>query len=261
MKLGCDPEIFLLDASEGLVASCGLIGGSKDEPLALSELGEGFAVQEDNVAIEFNIPAADTEEEFVSRVASTVETLKQRVATLGLHFSASSAAVFPQEQLKHPLAMEFGCEPDFNAWANGAVNPRPKASNAALRTAGGHIHFGIGEWPGMERACALTQLADLYLAVPSIIMDTQGGMRRDLYGKKGCFRPKPYGLEYRTLSNFWCLSPELSRWAYRASLMTVDAWYNNKNITEDAEIIQRTIDNNDVNAAMQLANKHQLLVI
>ncbi len=32
--------------------------------------------------------------------------------------------------------------------------------------------------------------------------------RRGMYGKAGAFRPKPYGVEYRTLSNAWLSNDE-----------------------------------------------------
>ena len=36
-------------------------------------------------------------------------------------------------------------------------------------------------------------------------------LRRELYGKAGAFRPKPYGVEYRTPSNIWIRSRDMRR--------------------------------------------------
>jgi len=45
IKLGCDPEAFLVDINGQLRSSIGLIGGSKEMPRPLFALGEGYAVQ------------------------------------------------------------------------------------------------------------------------------------------------------------------------------------------------------------------------
>ena len=45
IKLGCDPEAFLINMEGQLKSSIGKIGGSKDWPRPLFDLGDGFAVQ------------------------------------------------------------------------------------------------------------------------------------------------------------------------------------------------------------------------
>ena len=45
-------------------------------------------------------------------------------------------------------------------------------------------------------------MADLYIMLPALRHDSSNE-RRELYGQAGRFRPKPYGIEYRTPSNFW----------------------------------------------------------
>lgn len=259
MKLGCDPEIFLKDAAGGLVASCGLIGGSKEQPLPLP-IGDGYAVQEDNVAIEFNIPPADTNASFINNINAAMAFLRQEVAKQGLAFGAESAALFPKHQLIHPAALVFGCDPDFNAWTRKA-NPKPKAADPTLRSAGGHIHIGdIGDLSSDDMVMVI-KLMDLHAGVPSVLMDN-GQMRKELYGKRGAFRVKPYGVEYRTLSNFWVFEDRLVDWAWKVTAQAVDAW-RNKTINPDAEdaTILDAIDNNNQAAAKHLCEKYNLMVI
>ena len=46
-----------------------------------------------------------------------------------------------------------------------------------------------------------------------------GAKRRELYGKAGAYRVKPYGVEYRVLSNFWLKSPALMQWVYDNTIL------------------------------------------
>ena len=55
--LGTDPELFLYSEDYfKFVPVCGLVGGTKDEPIPINLENDGFTLQEDNVALEFTIP-------------------------------------------------------------------------------------------------------------------------------------------------------------------------------------------------------------
>jgi len=256
VTLGCDPELFLVDAAGALVSGIGLVGGSKHHPRELDELGKGFMVSEDNVAVEFGVPPAEDIVSWDTSIDSVVKYLEEKMTQhYGLHFTNLSAAVFPSEQLMSPEALEFGCDPDFNAWT-GKVNPRPRATDAALRSAGGHIHFGV-ELSKADKI-KLIKLADLYLGVPSVVLDQQGALRRELYGKRGAYRIKPYGVEYRTLSNFWVFSESLRKWAFTSASAAVDALTNNKEVDHLDVAIEEAINKNNVALAQDLIYSHNI---
>jgi hypothetical protein len=254
--IGCDPEVFLQDAAGAFVSAIGKIGGSKVAPRPLEEIGNGFAVQEDNVALEFNIPAAGSEDEFVESIEKVTNFLQQEVNGMGLAFSKVSAARFPQIELIHPAAMEFGCDPDYNAWTTKR-NPRPKAEDNTLRSCGGHIHVG---YPFMTQAQRIQfiKFMDLFAGVPSVLMD-QGDERRKLYGGPGAFRPKTYGVEYRTLSNFWIFDRKLIKWAYQCVDKALAAWDKQHiNVDDFGKNIQAAIKNNNKDLAHSLVDHFNL---
>lgn len=254
LTLGCDPEIFLVDAAEALVSSIDRVGGSKYNPRPLEELGDGYAVQEDNVAVEFNIPPADTADDFVAKIKKTVDHLREMVDLQGLHFSRLSAAHFPVEQLQDPRALEFGCEPDFNAWT-GRKNPRPKAADKTLRSCGGHVHIGGLKEVSEKHVRRVIQFADLTMGVPSVIVD-KGDLRKQLYGKHGAFRLKSFGGEYRTLSNFWIFDDDLVRWIWNNTALAVE-------MAEDSDFdvgpwharVTEAIDNNNLVIANEIVKE------
>lgn len=254
MFIGADPEVFLQDAQGGLVSAIDKIGGSKENPRPLDDLGEGFAVQEDNVALEYNIPPANSAEMFVDHIQMAMKYLQMEVARYGLQFNTQSAAFWPKEQLLHPKALEFGCDPDFNAWDNGRRNPRPKADDHTLRSCGGHIHVGH-RFKTQKDVLAFIRRMDLFLAVPSVILD-EGDLRKQLYGKAGAFRFKPYGCEYRVLSNFWIFDPQLIKWVYQNTEMALEE--QDFVIDGDKELILQAINKNDKRAAEQLIQKHDI---
>ena len=202
--IGADPELFFKQDKK-FVSVVGLIGGTKQEPMPI---GAGCAIQEDNVAAEFCIPACNSASEFIRSINYAVNDINQRADKLGLSLAKLTAsAVFDEDQLQTQQAQEFGCDPDYNIYT-GMANPRPKARNKALRSAGGHVHVGTKQNP-FEVILAM----DLCLGVPSVILD-KDTQRRKLYGKAGCYRPKPYGIEYRTLSNFWIWDNRTINWVY-----------------------------------------------
>ena len=100
----------------------------------------------------------------------------------------------------------LGCEPDYNAYT-GDLNQPPNA-NTRMRTCAGHIHIGWTEGKDpleqihFEDCRRITQALDNSLYIFSHLWDTDT-KRRQLYGRPGAFRPKPYGVEYRVLSNAW----------------------------------------------------------
>jgi hypothetical protein len=257
MRLGCDPEVFLVNKKNKFVSVIGKIGAGKLDPLQIDGMPQGFTLQEDNVALEFGIPPAASADEFVHHVQAVLQGGLSKLP--GLSFSKLSCTIFPEDQMQHPLAHQFGCEPDFNAWT-GEVNPKPKPPHPFMRSAGGHVHIETELDPKLVgRAC------DLFLGVPAVLMD-DGAERKKLYGKAGAIRFKPYGVEYRTLSNFWIFDEKLIRWVWTN---TDRLLHGLENYPEEATLtlekhsddIQACINNNDVKLAKQLVKEYSIHVL
>lgn len=253
--IGADPEMFLRDLTTGNLVPCiGILGGTKDAPIPVVN----GAVQEDNVMAEFNIDVASTDKEFVHNILSVRKQIRDRVKKFNLTEHIVGSAHFPEEMLLHPQAQTFGCEPDYNAWT-GRQNDRPHCEDKTLRTAGGHIH--VGSASAIENRAKAIQYMDLFIGVPSIIFDTDKD-RRKLYGKAGAFRPKPYGVEYRTVSNFWIETPEKIKWVYAQvktalKIMEDEAHYSPISPV-DKELIQRAINTSDKNLSAYLIDFYNI---
>lgn len=259
IMLGCDPEAFLVDVHGQLKSSIGLIGGSKEMPRPLFSLGDGFAVQEDNVALEFNIPPAEGRSQYIERIQRTLNFLTSMVKEgSGLTISQLSAASFPESELQDPAALVFGCDPDYNAWTLD-VNPKPSAEDKNLRSCGGHVHVGYDVSNGPSPT-EVVRMMDLHLGVPSVLMD-KGDLRKNLYGKAGAHRLKPYGVEYRTLSNFWIFSEKTIGWVWDNTARSIDAADKYSLTGEDSELVQRAINTNDRGLAETLVNRFKLEVV
>lgn len=216
IKIGSDIEVFLQNPDGSFLSAIGLIGGSKEEPLPLEK--EGCAIQEDNVALEYNVPAVDLNEAglMYANIQYVLDTVrKSGKIPEGVQIVCCSSARFSEDQLDNIKAQTFGCEPDFNAWQEGMANERPYGAGN-LRSCGGHIHVSYPE-ATVEKTLTLVRLFDLFLGVPSVLLDPDTDRRR-LYGKAGAFRYKQWGkdqgFEYRVLSNFWTKSEELVTWVF-----------------------------------------------
>lgn len=249
MRLGSDPEIFLQDQNGSPVSVIGYINADKWDPMQIPDMAKGFTLQEDNVALEYGIPPASSAEEFVSHINAVMTKSLEYLPKLS--FSKLSCIIFPKEQMQHPAAHVFGCEPDFNAWT-GEVNAKPQPPHEYMRSAGGHLHVETKKSP-----VQVVRNMDLFLGVPSVLMDN-GEQRKLLYGKAGAHRPKKYGVEYRTLSNFWIFKDELIRWAWRNSERAEGELLN---LDHESTRILDAINNNNKQVAEQLIKEYNLEVV
>lgn len=247
--IGADPELFFQDNSGKLISVINLIGGSKENPMPI---GEGCAIQEDNVAAEFCIPPATNADNFIKSINFALSDLQTRAEQLGLTPSKLASGQFSKDQLNNYKAQTFGCDPDINAYTQ-EYNPRPLSNDPTLRSCGGHVHVGT-----THDKYNMIKVMDAMLGVPSVLLDNDN-RRRELYGKAGAFRPKPYGVEYRTLSNFWIWDKELIKWVYHQTNSAVNKFSTMvKAITEDTNDIVEAINTGNKHIAQRLILKHNI---
>lgn len=256
--VGCDPEVFVKKA--GVFHSAfGLIQGDKHNPQRV----RNGAVQVDGMALEFNIDPAATEDEFFINVNDVLGQMARMVPAYEIVISP--VAHFTPEHMKEQpaAALELGCEPDYNAWTGG-VNSRPDG-NRPMRTAAGHVHIGWtnGENiddPDHRHNCNLiAKEMDFRLGLASLEYDADTE-RRSMYGKGGAVRYKPYGVEYRTLSNKWLNSEALTRWVYRNVIKGVEAVMSGGCLADKYGDIQEIINTSNLKKARAIIKAENLEV-
>lgn len=217
--LGADPEFFLMNQTTGdPVPIIGMLGGTKDKP---QDMGSGFYAQEDNVMAEYNIPPCPTRSDFAASISAGQRLIlnklnadsKKTKVKYGVY--PSSEAWFPQSVLEHPQAATFGCSTDYDGYTMG--EPCQRVSPDLLRDregqwrfSGGHLHLGYKDCLRYEvPEFVVAQMCDAYIWLMMHEHDHQP-RRRTVYGTPGRFRPKPYGIEYRTLSSYWTVSQDVA---------------------------------------------------
>ena len=221
--LGADPELFIKNRKTGNFVSAEskrrvLIPGTKANPHEV----DGGAIQVDGVAAEFNINPAANFQSFFGNIRKVVTNLDERIKAVNKDYALSPVptATFNKryfDDLPEHTKM-LGCEPDFDAYTDGSENPRP-STDEPFRTGSGHIHIGwtTGADPKYEGhildCCMVTKELDRYLHHASKTWDDDT-KRMELYGRPGSFRPKPYGMEYRPLSNRWIKDQDTIRDVY-----------------------------------------------
>lgn len=218
LRIGADPELFL-KLNNKPVSAHKYLKGTKKEPFPVKQ----GAVQVDGMAAEFNINPAATSKEFIHNIQTVMKELKLMLPKK-IKLDIKAVAHFSHQYMAHvpETAKELGCDPDFDAYTLKA-NPRPD-QHSTMRTAAGHVHLG---WTNVKdphssehfALCAhMVRQLDCVLGIWSVLNDPDKE-RKAMYGKAGAFRPKPYGLEYRVMSNFWLKDPKLMFKVFEMSRM------------------------------------------
>jgi hypothetical protein len=267
--IGADVELFVQNRkTKEIISAEGLVQGTKDNPFVFDAENPHFATSLDNVLAEFGIPPATNKVEFYNYLRKS-RTFIEKSLPMDLCTAVLPAAELDPQWLTTRQAKRFGCEPDYNAYTM-KHNFAPKANNPNLRSAGGHIHIGYAEaepfskgaWyePDVERAL-LVRALDLHIGIPSVIMEPDN-KRKELYGKAGAFRPKEYGVEYRTLSNYYMQSKKLTYWVYQQVIEAIN-WLNSGGVIEDflGSHIEAVINNNNKAEAESLISNFNLKLV
>lgn len=254
--IGCDPEVFVKQG--GVFKSAyNLIRGTKAEPFKVKD----GAVQVDGMALEFNINPAEDENGFVHNIQSVYDQMCKMVPGYDVvpvpvaHFDEAYMKTQPHE------ALELGCDPDYNAWT-GLANERPDGDRP-MRTASGHIHIGwddskdVRDTAHQMRGRMVGKQLDFYVGLGSLFYDDDK-LRREMYGKGGAIRYKPYGVEYRTLSNAWLVSEHRMRWVYRNAVKGVKDLMSGICLSDTYGDIQTIINTSNKKEALKIIKDAQL---
>lgn len=268
--LGSDPELMLKNKETGkLVSAIPIIKEGKGEGRPLDEEGLNSVIH-DNTMVEFNTKPAQSMKEFVDTIGFVLKRVNGLVNEQGLELHLQSSAEYPEEELQDEEARKFGCEPDFNAWLLAINDVAADAAEKPFRSAGGHLHIGTAK--GEDKLNAILEddygkvdvvkALDVFPGIISIFLDKDetAAARRALYGGAGAHRPKPYGVEYRALGNWWLASPAHTEIVYKLTEVALEVLLSGKlpKLLEQIKekTIQRVINKSDAAAARKIYQKY-----
>jgi hypothetical protein len=221
ISFGSDPE-FMLTKDGEFYSAIGIVKGSAKKRIKK----DGHEFYWDNVMAECAIKPGFSRDEAISNIGECLRIYAGMVEPYKLTLQASQE--YPTSQLKSKAAKTAGCSPDWCAYRLKQMKaPKKQFQTGVLRCCGGHIH--LGQTTGVLRTSLgrlqTVLLLDLFLGVPSLFIDKDptSVRRRTLYGEAGRYRTqKKYGVEYRSLSNFWLGSPALVGLVYDLCNWVVD---------------------------------------
>lgn len=250
ITIGSDPELFIWNKKTNKpVSSIGLIPGVKGDAFVPEGFNKGFGLQIDNVLAEFNIPPVKNKEDFLSSMNKMKSYIHDFVSSKNpdLTIKSSASEIFDDSELDSDEARLFGCSVDYNVYTEDA-NPKPMGESTNMRSAGFHVHVGYDNRK-ISDSLFLIKYLDMYLGVPSIILDTDE-RRRILYGKAGCFRLTDFGIEYRTLSGMFLKDDYHIGFIWDQMVKAIEAWRTGKPLL-NAQSVERIINEADVDEAQK----------
>lgn len=282
VSVGTDPEFMIYNKDGRLTSAITILPeNGKNNKVKIGAKNLGGYIFYDNVQLEVNINPAYSASELIANLRSLFYEIKQRIYPNT--FVPQASATFPEDQLQHPDAKVFGCDPEFDAYALEIV--KAPTSKDGFRSAGGHIHLGqtAGTSPlnlplgpdsdSTDRdwgRISTIRMMDLIVGLPGVILDKDptSKARRKLYGSPGYHRTKEYGVEYRSMGNDWLSNPKkvdlVFNLSCRAALSVLeghyrDMWPDNTNSEKckyPVKKVCQAIRESNVELAKELVEKY-----
>ena len=237
--IGHDSEFGL--AQKGIIRSALDVFGND---VYEDEDGRYFA---DNLNTEIAINPCSTLKDFHSKT----EGLLGKVRDRGFDLVMEPTIKYPKSCLKHPLAFESGCNPDISAYTEDINRPPVFSEMDGIRSCGAHIHTGDLESDPINQS----KWMDALITLP-LLFKEKPSSRRSMYGGAGCLRYKPYGMEYRVLSNVWLDSHELREFVWERTHKALELSKSTSfHDIEDWHEVPTAIDNHDLSLASKLIDR------
>jgi len=273
--MGGDPEFFVSN-KRGKVLNADAFFPGKHEPLYASEDKNRNKLFFDGIQAEIAFGHSNCRDFLISNTQRCLRLARNTIPS-DHNILLKPSAKIDRAVIENadPEARIFGCAPDFNAYTRSVNTTEMDASRHPFRYAGGHMHLGISsnylkegqaEYDLVHRDenhLRIIKFLDLMVTIPTLILDNGAGSkrRRDKYGKAGCFRPTPYGVEYRTPSCWWLKSPMttslvfgFAKLAWALLVHKKDEAFRNA-IDPDEEVVRGIIDESDTKSSLEMWQK------
>ena len=270
IDMGCDPEFFLKEDN--------VICGSQD---LLNDNGitctRGKVIR-DGVQAELNPNPSFCREILCSNIKECFLRLdlEMKQNNKNMNICIEQTIIVPKEKFDKldDKSKEFGCAISHNLYnKNTKITTNPKINRT--RSAGGHIHLSCksgGALKSIQNAERMVPLLDLLVGNTCVLIDkdVSNKIRRKVYGKAGEYRLPKYGIEYRTLSNFWLNAYPLMSFVFGLARFAVQIELDSspqKDYTKeilsrvDMKDVERAINENDFDLAYSNFNKIKDLII
>lgn len=237
IRIGSDPEFWLQDSRGSLIPATAVLPPDDKVAGPNNPFYDGFQG-------EITTMPVDSPSDSVESIREAVGSIHQ-LSSLGVTAFVQPAVRVPQSILNNcsKKVFEFGCSPSVNAYTNEV---RDSASIRAIHknypdimVAGGHIHIGM---PGgahkenpVDKLVEYASAFEFNFAEIIMLFEMLGvtllnivecsdpdlapifKLRRKMYGLAGEYRITPYGIEMRSPSCAWLMSPEVTEMIYSAA--------------------------------------------
>lgn len=270
--MGCDPEFFfekkgeIIGSEKFITEKEGILidpyrTGVNAGPRAI---GNGMIASKfimDGVQVELN-PRPDTcRARLSNEIAVCFQTLAEKMKAdpdLKANFSPIVKVKKKELDSLSDKAKVFGCAPSKNV-SNKEATITVNAAEYPYRSAGGHIHLGKYDntsTTALAKPEILIDVLDIIVGNTCVLIDRDEGNieRRKVYGKAGEYRTPAYGIEYRTLSNFWLKANPLMSFVMSISRLSVGIAADAEMVAElkalvDMDLVRKAINENDFDLA------------
>lgn len=208
-QIGCDPEIFVVDDKKKLIPAFDFLP-HKDKAV---KFGPNLmhTVYWDGFQAEFTTSPTSCLNYQCDGIRTSMQKLMQHARSFNKTAKLSNKPVMDVSydvlEKADPQHIALGCMPSLNAYGLTGQTGLD-AKSLTVRSAGGHLHFGIGKLTEQE-AIPIVKALDAIVGVCCVALfkSFDDPRRRHYYGLAGEYRLPPHGLEYRTLSNAWLIHP------------------------------------------------------